>query len=169
MTTEEFKLRVLPTKDKLYRLAASMLNDREDARDVVQEVLLRLWIKQDDVRKYRSVEAFAMVMARNLCLDRIKSKGYGHSELTYSNEPVSPETPERITELRDTADHVHRIIRQLPEQQRMIVQMRDVEEMAFEEIAEIMQMNVNAVRVNLSRARKQIRDQLIKKQSYEYK
>ena len=169
MTTEEFKLQVLPVKDRLFRLAGRILNDMEDARDIVQEVLLRLWTKQDEIVKYRNVEAFAVVMTRNLCLDKIKSKGYGHDQLKDWNAPADEKSPEKLAELKDTVSQVHQIIARLPEQQKLVVQMRDIEEMEYDDIALQLSMNVNAVRVTLSRARKEIRDQLTKKHEYEYK
>ena len=168
MTTEEFKKQVLPVKDKLYRLAKRILNNIEESEDVVQEVFYRLWSRRDEVSTYKSIEAFAMVVTKNMCLDKVKAKGYYKDELNEWNAPVDNKSPEKIVELKDEVSHVHQIIRQLPERQRMIVQMRDVEEMEYEEIAEVMQMNLNAIRVSLSRARKTIRDRIIKKQEYEY-
>ena len=109
-----------------------------------------------------------MVVTKNMCLDKIKAKGYYKDELNEWNAPVDNKSPDKIAELKDEVSHVHQIIGQLPEQQRMIVQMRDVEEMGYEEIAEVMQMNLNAIRVSLSRARKTIRDRIIKKRKYGY-
>lgn len=168
MTTEEFKIRVLPAKDKLFRLAGRMLNDRAEAQDIVQEVFCRIWSKGDDVQRYRNIEAFAMVMTKNLCLDRIRSKSFRQNDLNETNEPVDNHSPEIITERKDSVSHVHQLIAKLPGQQRAIIQMRDIEEMEYKEIAKVMKMNTNAVRVSLSRARKEIRDQMIKKQNYEY-
>jgi RNA polymerase sigma-70 factor (ECF subfamily) len=168
MTTEEFKNRVLPIKDKLFRLARRILNDTEESEDVTQEIFYRLWARRNDLANYRSIEAFAMVMTKNLCLDKIKSKHHQKTELTEWNAPVDYHSPQKLIELKEDAGNIHRFIQQLPEQQRMIIQMRDVEGIEFEEIAEILGMNLNAVRVNLSRARKAIREQLTKKHDYEY-
>ena len=65
MTIEEFKSEVMPVKNKLYRFALRLLGDSEDARDTVQEILLRLWKKRDKLSEYRSIEAYAMTMTRN--------------------------------------------------------------------------------------------------------
>jgi RNA polymerase sigma-70 factor (ECF subfamily) len=169
MTTEEFKNRVLPIKDKLFRLARRILNDTEESEDVTQEIFYRLWARRNELENYRSIEAFAMVMTKNLCLDKIKSKHHQKAELTEWNAPVDYHSPQKLIELKEDVSNVHRFIQQLPEQQRMIIQMRDVEGFEFEEIAEILEMNLNAVRVNLSRARKAIREQMMKKHDYEYK
>jgi RNA polymerase sigma-70 factor (ECF subfamily) len=98
----------------------------------------------------------------------VKAKGYYKDQLGEWNAPVDYKSPDKIAEIRDDVRSVHQFIGKLPEQQRMIIQMRDVEGMEYEEIADIMQMNLNAIRVGLSRARKTIRDRIIKKQEYEY-
>ncbi len=167
MTQHEFVNKVLPIKDKLFRLARRILNET-DAEDIVQDVFYRLWSKKGDIGKYKSLEAFAMVVTRNLCLDRIKLKSYRNEGLEAWNEPVDDKNPERKTELRNDVDMIHKVMKSLPEQQRSIMQMRDIEEMEFDEIGEVMCMNVNAIRVNLSRARKTVRDQIVKIHDYEY-
>ena len=80
MTIENFKSEVLPIKNKLYRVANRMLNDSAEAEDTVQEVFLRLWSKKEKLKEYRSIEAFAMVITKNLCLDKIKLKKTKHLE-----------------------------------------------------------------------------------------
>lgn len=166
MTKAEFVNKVLPVKDKLFRMAGRFLGT-VDAEDVVQDVFVKLWNRKADLGKYKSLDAFALVITRNLCLDKIKSKGYKKDELTQWNEVANEKNPEQLTELKDEVGMVRQAMGKLPEQQAMIIQMRDIEEMDYDEIAEVMQMNVNAIRVNLSRARKAIRDQLIKKHAYE--
>jgi RNA polymerase sigma-70 factor (ECF subfamily) len=98
----------------------------------------------------------------------VKAKGYHKDQLGEWNSPVDNRNPHKIAELKDEVQSVHQVIQQLPEQQRMIVHMRDVEGMEYDEIAEIMKMNLNALRVNLSRARKTIRERVTKKKQYEY-
>nr|NQU89980.1 RNA polymerase sigma factor [Bacteroidota bacterium] len=169
MTAEEFKSVVLPVRHKLFRLANRLLNCTDDAEDVVQEVFYKLWVKRDDLARYKSIEAFAMVITKNQCLDRIKSKGFRKSELGEWNEPAVDDTPLKRLELNDDMMSIGEIINKLPEQQRIVIHMRDIEGMEFEEIAEILDLNLNAVRVNLSRARKTLRDQLSKKHEYEYR
>lgn len=167
MTQSEFVNRVMPIKDKLYRLARKILN-ASDAEDIVQDVFYRLWAKRGEIGKYRSLEAFAMVVTRNLCLDRIKLKSYRNEGLTEWNQPVDEKNPEKTTELKNDVEMVQLVMKSLPEQQRSILQMRDIEEMEFDEIGEVMGMQINAVRVSLSRARKTVRDQINKMHDYEY-
>jgi RNA polymerase sigma-70 factor (ECF subfamily) len=154
-------------KNKLFRYARRILVGIEDTEDVIQEVFIKLWSKRDRLSEYRSIEAFAMVVTRNLCLDKIKARKL-RMTTDSNNEMAIDETPYSKTELRDTIKSVQHYIDSLPEQQRSVIHLRDVEGMEFEEIAEITGMNMNAIRVNLSRARKKVRDALIKRQHYEY-
>ncbi len=168
MTAESFKTEVLPIKNKLYRFALRMLSDHEEAQDTVQEVFLRLWAKREKLNEYRSVEAFAMIITKNLCLDILKSSRSKNIELKDQLETEGSITPYEVTEKKDMKNKVINIINTLPEQQKMIIHMRDIEGLGYDEIAEVMEMSLNNVRVNLSRARKRVRDNLIKAQNYEF-
>lgn len=167
MNADEFTISVLPLKHKIYRFSLRMLGKIEEAEDSVQEVMIRLWNNREDLGKYKSIEAFAMVVTRNFCLDRLKSKNYHHTSLNVLKENPVEGNPYTHVEQRDTIEQVHRIIGQLPEQQKSVIHLRDVEGLEFEEIALVMNMNLNAVRVNLSRARKHVRDAIIKMHNYE--
>jgi RNA polymerase sigma-70 factor (ECF subfamily) len=158
---------VLPLKNKLYRFSLRILGKVEEAEDTVQDTMLKLWMKRDDLQTYQSVEAFAMVMARNLCLDRLRSADFRSQRMPARFEPASPGDPSEVLEASDLGDLVRRVVEHLPEQQRLILHLRDVEGYEYEEIASTMEMNVNAVRVNLSRARKKVRETLLKIQEYE--
>ena len=168
MTLETFKIEVLPLKDKLYRLANRLLQNIPEAEDTVQEVFLRLWARREKLEQYRSIEAFAMTITKNLCLDKLKSKKNKTDELTIRNQGMNNLTPYKSIELSESVKNVQRIINTLPEQQRMIVQLRDVEGYEFEEISEILQLSINTIRVNLSRARKKIRSSYLKTYNYEF-
>ncbi len=168
MTSEEFKSEVLPIKNKLYRFSLRLLGDTEDAQDIVQEIFLRLWSKRDKLGEYRNIEAFAMTMTRNLCLDKLKSPAAKRDSLDETNEMTDNRTPYTKTETSDTIRLVKMAMDTLPEQQRMVIHLRDVEECDFDEIAEVTGMSLNNVRVSLSRARKKIRDTLIKINNYEF-
>ncbi len=168
MTVETFKIEVLPVKHKLYRLAKRLLNNIPEAEDAVQETFLRLWSKKDDLKKYRSIEAFAMTITKNICLDRMKSKSYKTDELNEKHEKTGESNPYTRLELADSYEKIQLIIQSLPEQQRMIIHLRDIEEYDLDEIVEIMELNMNTVRVNLSRARRKVREMLTKTYNYEF-
>ena len=144
---------------KLYRLAKSMLRHAEEAEDALQEVQLKLWEKHYELDTVENPEGFAMRTMRNLCLDKIR-KVHDTSEL--NEELISKnKNPYEQTELNDLTDRIKGLIDRLPEMQRSIMRMRDVEEMEISEIAYIMNLTENAVTVNLSRARTKVKSQIL--------
>lgn len=166
MNQQEFINVISPFKDKLFRMAKRLLVSTEEAEDATQEVLVKLWNNNESLSKYASVEAFAMTMTKNYCLDQLKSKRASNLQIVHSNYTDNGASVQKQIEDKDSWNWVEKIMENLPEQQRLIVQMRDVEEYEFSEIAQILDMNETAVRVALSRARKEIREQLVKKHKY---
>jgi RNA polymerase sigma factor (sigma-70 family) len=167
MSIEAFKSRVLPAKDKMYRFALRFLRDEEEAKDIVQEAMIRVWKKRDQMHTYVNMEAWCMTIVRNLSLDRIKSKQYNSESLeqTYdlSNGTISPD---KSTEIDDTMENIHHFIASLPEKQRQIMQLRDIEGFSYQEIGKILNLDANNVKVNLFRARKSVRENLLKINAY---
>jgi RNA polymerase sigma-70 factor (ECF subfamily) len=166
MKQSEFLNVVMPFKDKLYRLAKRLLVSNEEAEDATQEVLMKLWSKKNKIEGYKSVEAFAMTMTKNFCLDRLKSKQAGNLKLVHSNYTDESSSLQRQVEARDSMNWVQQIMDELPEQQKMVVQLRDVEQYEYDEIEALLDMKPTAIRVALSRARKTIREKLTEKHSY---
>ncbi len=166
MKQAEFLNVVMPFKDKLYRLAKRLLVSKEEAEDATQEILLKLWSKNESMGAYKNVEAFAMTMTKNFCLDRLKSKQAGNLKLVHSNYTDENTSLQGQLEAEDSVRWMERIMEELPEQQKMVLQLRDVEQYDFDEICALMEMKPTAVRVALSRARKMVRQELIKKHSY---
>ncbi|MDZ4148807.1 MAG: sigma-70 family RNA polymerase sigma factor [Flavobacteriaceae bacterium] len=166
MQSTEFSNLIRPFQDKVFRLAKRLLVSTEEAQDATQDVLLKLWNKNKELDRFDNLEAFAMTVTKNHCLDRLKSKQAGVLTLVHSNYTDSNATVEEKMEQQDSVSIVEKLMTRLPEQQRMIVQLRDVEGYEFEEIASMLDMNETAIRVSLSRARKVLRDQLIKNHSY---
>ncbi len=166
MNQNEFIKIINPFKDKLFRLAKRLLVSTEEAEDATQEVLVRLWTKNENLEKYNSVEAFAMTMTKNFCLDQLKSKRATNLKIVHDNyTDREPSLQQKIEDI-DSLKWVEKIINQLPEQQKLIIQMRDIEQYEFEEIAKILEMNETAIRVALSRARKTIREYVTKTHNY---
>jgi RNA polymerase sigma-70 factor (ECF subfamily) len=162
MNQSEFVSLITPFKDKLFRLAKRILVSTEEAEDATQEVLFKLWNNKENLESYKSIEAFSMTMIKNYCLDQLKAKRSGNLKLVHDNYIDREPSLERQLEAKDAMDWVEIAINELPEQQKLIIQMRDIEEYEFEEIAKIMDMNETAIRVSLSRARKQIRAFMLK-------
>ncbi|MEK8179644.1 RNA polymerase sigma factor [Flavobacterium buctense] len=166
MNQKEFMLLVNPFKDKVFRMAKRLLVSTEEAEDATQEVLVKLWNKSESLVDYKSVEAVAMTMTKNYCLDQLKSKRASNMKIVHNNFTDREASLQQKVEDRDTWNWVEKIMNDLPEQQKLIVQMRDIEEMEFEEISKILEMNESAIRTALSRARKTIRENMIKTHHY---
>jgi RNA polymerase sigma-70 factor (ECF subfamily) len=166
MNQNEFITIINPFKDKVFRMAKRLLVSREEAEDATQEVLVKLWNKNESLGELKSVEAMAMTMTKNYCLDQLKSKRASNLTIVHNNFVSNDASLQRKIEDVDSLSWVEKIINDLPEQQKLIVQMRDIEEMEFEEIGKILEMNETAVRVALSRARKTIREVMTKTHNY---
>ena len=166
MNQIEFLQVIAPFKDKVFRLAKRLLVSKEEAEDATQEVLVKLWNKNEILESYSSVEAFAMTMTKNFCLDQLKSKRAGNLQIVHSNYTDRQASLQQQLEDLDTLAWVEKIINDLPEQQRLIIQMRDIEQYEFADISKILEMNETAIRVALSRARKTIRENITKTHQY---
>ncbi len=165
MEKTEFISTIMPFKDKLYRLAKRILVSKDEAEDAVQEVFFKLWNGKQQIGNYKNPEAFAITMTKNYCLDRLKSKQASNLKIVHSNFQTSENIEENF-EANDGVALVFKIMETLPEQQRIVLQLRDVEQFEFSEIAEMLESNETAVRVTLSRARKTVREAMIKNYNY---
>ena len=164
MTRAEFENDILPLSQNLYRFAFRFLLSREEAEDAVQEVFVKLWKMRSKLSGYRSVEALAMTITRNFCLDQVRKKG---REIKGWDAPAvdtrtTDMNPEQQYERNEIYGIITGLINNLPEQFRTVLQLRDIDGYEYEEIAERMNVNINTLRVNLSRGRKLLRDQLEK-------
>ena len=166
MNQIEFMKTVNPFKDKVFRLAKRLLVSVEEAEDATQEVMVKLWTKNEALPNYNSVEALAMTMTKNYCLDQLKSKRAGNLQLVHSNYSDSSPSVQKQVEDRDRWAWMEKAMEDLPEQQKLIVQLRDVEQYEYEEIASMLDMNETAIRVALSRARKALREKMTKTENY---
>uniref|UniRef100_UPI0032173DC0 RNA polymerase sigma factor n=1 Tax=uncultured Draconibacterium sp. TaxID=1573823 RepID=UPI0032173DC0 len=163
MVARDFKTSVLPVSKKLLRFATHFLKDEDLARDVIQDVFLKLWQKRESLSEIENIEAFAMRMTRNRCLDVIRAN---------KTIPIDEETDRKLkektidvhskVELSESANQIKRLVEKLPDLQRTVMQLRDLEQLSYDEIAEATDLKINAIRVNLSRARKKVRDEFLK-------
>lgn len=172
MTKQEFKNLVLPSRDKLFRVAFTLLGNRQEAEDTLQDVFLKLWNMRNRLSEYNSVEALGVTMTKNLCLDKLRS----YKNRKQNDEEVETMTlhagnpdPAQETELNESLKTIHTIFETLPEQQKLIIHLRDVEHYEYEEISDMTGLTVNTIRVNLSRARKTVREEYLKYQNYEHR
>ncbi len=150
---------VLPLKDVLYRLALRITLKHEEAEDVVQDTLMKVWNKRDDLDKVGSLEAYCLTICRNLSLDHLKRKDT-HTESLEKTE-VSPQDenlgPYEQMQQKDRVELVRRLVNGLPEKQRSCMQLRDFEGKTYKEIATILNISEDQVKVNIFRARQAIK------------
>ena len=164
----EFREQIWPIKDRLYRLALRLVNDRAEAEDVVQEVMVKLWQQGKDLQLIKNLEAWCLKMTRNQALDKLKG-GYRkrRTEIVDTHPQfTSIDTPDQQLEWKDTYQHIRSIMQSLPESHRSVMQLRDIEGMSYQEIAEALEMTMPQVKTNLFRARKTLREALLKQSSY---
>ena len=166
MKQSEFLKTVMPFKDKVFRLAKRLLVSTAEAEDATQELYFKLWKNKSKLKDYKNIEAFAMTMTKNYCFDRLKSKQASNLSLVHSNYKENDTGLQRKLELNDSVSIVHDLIENLPPQQKLVIQLRDIEQYEFNEIEELLNISATAIRVTLSRARKTIREQLIKQHNY---
>jgi len=166
MNQKEFLSQVTPIQDRLYRLAKRLLVSEDEAQDATQEILIKLWSNRKKIKKLRSIEAFAVTMTKNYCYDKLKAKSSSNLQLVHCNYEDQHYNTVKTSENNDSVNWVLKLMKELPEQQRLILHMRDVEQYSNSEIAKELDLNETAVRVTLSRARKTIREQLLKKHNY---
>jgi RNA polymerase sigma-70 factor (ECF subfamily) len=146
-----------------------MLQNTEDAEDAVQEIYMKLWKNNEIIEDLKSPEAYAMKVMKNLCLDRLKGrKNKRMVEIKEHEIEKDHFTPFSKVSFDNLKELMLKLFSTLPEQQRMIIHMRDIEHYSYEEIEDVTGMNVNAIRVNLSRARKNVRGNYLKIKNYEF-
>lgn len=162
MDAENFKREFLPFHRKLYCIAFRLLENTADAEDLVQEAYLKMWDKREGLTIISNPEAFSVTLVKNMCFDLLRSGKYALNRQSLELNEVYNVSQADNFEVRDEVRQVRSIIAQLPEQQRQIVTLRDVNGCSFEEIEQATGLNATNVRVLLSRGRKKIREEFNK-------
>ena len=159
-----FKNDVLPLKDKLFRVALRITSNREEAEDIVQDTLMKLWNQRDEWGAIQNMETYAMTICRNLALDIIEKRERQNISLdeTVHDRPDNSRTQDEALIRQQQMDRIQTIIQQLPEKQRTIILLRDIEEKPYQEIADIMGLSLSDVKVNLFRARQTVKNKINK-------
>ena len=166
MNEIEYLKIITPFKDKIFRIARRLLVSVEEAEDATQEVLLKLWNHRQKFKDYKSPEAFAMTMTKNWCFDRLKSKQAQNLKIVHNNYEDHSKSLQKSIEVNDSLHWVKIHMESLPANQKLILQLRDIEQYEFNEIAKVLDMTETTIRVTLSRARKSIREKLTKTHNY---
>lgn len=167
MYLEYFKKEILPLKMKIYRYARSYLKNETQAEDIVQEVFLKLWDKRNDFDRINNMEAWSMTITKNLVFDKIRSqRNYSMDPREMKQNEYDNETPEMILERTETRLDIRRMIESLPDKQKEVIILREIEGYSYQKIGEIMGIDQNLVKVTLFRARDNLRKKILKTERY---
>ena len=155
-----FRTDILPLKNKLFRLALRITLDSAEAEDVVQETMIRIWEKQEELLRVDSIEAWCLTVCRNLALDKQALKASQVVELneTLHDKPGQSSPHEELVNQERMAI-VNQLFNELPLPQREVIHLRDIEGKSYKEIASLLSLTEEQVKVNLFRARQKIREQ----------
>ncbi len=151
-------------KDRLYRLALRITLNTQEAEDVVQDTMLKVWAQREEMDKIESVEAYALTLCRNVALDKTKRMERQNMSLDdMSTERMAHDAdPLEQLQQNDNISRVRLIMNSLPEKQRSCMQMRDFEGMSYKEIGEVMGIPEQQVKINIFRARKAIKERFVR-------
>lgn len=168
MKPMDFRKNLLPLKDRIFRTALRITLNRQEAEDLTQDTLVRVWNKREELVGVENLEAFCIAVCRNMALDRVAKK----ENLNVSLEPGRTDafdtarTPEEQLEYDDRLQRVHELFNALPERLRTALQLRDVEGMSYREAALAMGVSEDAFKVTLHRARTALKTQSEKIENY---
>ncbi len=154
----DVKRDILPLKNAMYRLALRITPGSQEAEDVVQDVIIKLWNMRDRLEDVDNLEAFAMRMTRNLALDRQRMRANHTESLDVAME--RPQAEDTRSDAREQVETIRAMMQLLPEKQRSAMQLRDFEGYSYKEIAEMLTMTEDQVKVNIFRARQFIKTKL---------
>lgn len=167
MQKDQFQNQVLVHKDQMYRLAQRILRNEEDAKDIVQDSFVKLWSKRKVLGNIKSIKSFTLTMVRNACIDHIRKHKPETDKEQQINSKSDFQNPEKQLEVSDQLSKVKTIINQLSEQQREVIQLREIEGLEYHEISEITGLSSNNLRVIISRARKEIKMQMMMQMNFQ--
>ena len=168
MKNISFRDDILPLKNQLFRLALRITLNRCEAEDIVQDTLIKVWNRRSDWEDIDSIEAFSLTICRNLSLDRIKKKENDNNSLedVKGVEPLSSSNPQDRMIQADRVNLIRQIVDSLPEKQRSCMQLRDFEGKSYKEIAVILDITEEQVKVNIFRARQAVKQRYLKLDNY---
>ncbi|WP_297093900.1 RNA polymerase sigma factor [uncultured Draconibacterium sp.] len=153
MTSSDFEKLIIQHKDKLFRFAASILKDSNDAQDAVQEVVLKLWKNRRLLDNAKNLESYCMNTVKNHCFDVLRKQKHHQNYLLANVHEAQEET--RFDAI-DLVEKLKQELHQLPDQQRMAIELKDFQGLDYEEVGDIMEQSANTIRVHVSRGRKKL-------------
>ena len=164
MERQEFEIEAKRMRPALLRLAERYMESADDAEDVIQEVLLKLWFLRERLNNYRSIDALAVVITKHLCINNMRKRKMETVALEKSMGMEGGEIPDMKLIEEEGMQEILQAIATLPDLQQSVLRMKHIEGFEVEEIARLLGSTAIAVRTNLSRARKKICEQFKRKE-----
>ncbi|MBD3904702.1 sigma-70 family RNA polymerase sigma factor [Chryseobacterium sp. Ch-15] len=163
MTQEAFRDTVFILRDEMFRFAKRFVMSSDEAEDVVQDLMIKFWQKKEELGQFGNFKSYALKSVRNECLNRLK-----HHDVKLGFADMQLHRSELYSmDVNNLKEQIIGFINQLPEKQKTVIHLKDVEEYDVSEISEMLEMEENAVRVNLMRARQKVKEQISQLMSYE--
>lgn len=165
MQPDAFTHIVNQLKDKLFRLALRWLPEVAEAEDAVQEVFIKLWQQRDALKEVQNLEAWSVRLTRNLCIDKLRARKMPHGEWYpgFDLPDKSLGADHQLTRA-ETIQGIKQLMQHLPDKQRQVMELRDLEDYSYQEISEVLGISLSQVKINLFRARQQVREALSSRQ-----
>jgi RNA polymerase sigma-70 factor (ECF subfamily) len=165
MSIEVFKERILPMKDKLFRFAFRLLQNVQEAEDAVQDVMAGIWARREEWGQWKSLEAYCMTATRNSCIDRIrKQRARREQEKEVRHSAGILQDPYKEMMNKEMSERIRQCMAALPENQQLVIQLREIEGFSYNEIAEVLNITLDQVKVNLYRGRNAVKSTIIKEE-----
>ena len=164
MKAISFQTDILPLKNELFRMALRITQNREEAEDVVQETMIKVWNRREQWSQLESIEAFCLTICRNLALDKLRRMDNQAQSLGDDIDPTDlshSSNPEQVTIQRDRSRMVRQLINELPERQRTCMQLRDIEGKSYRDIAQVLDITEQQVKINIFRARQAVKERYL--------
>ncbi len=151
-TLAELREFVKKNQNRLVRHAFFRLGSREEAEDVVQEVMIRMYQQKERMQHIEQATSYVFRMVFNTCLDRLRKKNRNNFEQMNGKETLMPDSSNRETEIiaREEFLRVNQLLNSIPSEQAEVLRLRIVDEMSFVEIAEIMKLPVTTIKSRFS-------------------
>lgn len=162
MNQLEFRDFVKDNQNKIFRFALRLIPKEDDAKDIVQDVLIKIWDRRDELAKIENLDGWMFTVTRNLCIDRIRAKKMHLDINTQVQVEDKEDTPEEQTTKSQLLGLMRKLIDEMPEKQKLVIHLRDIEGLSYDEIAESIGIPLAQVKVNLHRARLSLKEKILK-------
>ena len=162
----EFRDFVRAHQNKIFRFAMRLMQREEEAKDIVQDVLIKIWDKRGDIDKIDNLDGWMFTVTRNLCIDRIRARKSHLDINTQVQVADKQDNPHETTSKSQLMNLIKKLINEMPEKQKLVIHLRDIEGLSYDEIAQACSIPLAQVKVNLHRARLSLKEKIIQSGLY---